>query len=622
MKRFKKIMALVIAMAMVLGMMSMTAFAGDPPTTGSITITDSADGTVTGTELTGRTFNAYRILNATEVFDENGNMTGVAYTIPNATVRAALAAKFLTDDQDTTDVDEKEKGENETDAQYETRIIDAINTAATADVEQTAKDLLKIAKDSGLTPEVITGGTAKTGLPFGYYVIEDVTSSAKENVSAVMLDTNTPDVEIKVKATKPSLEKKIDEGTTEGAIDDEDVEYDNHRVGDTVPYVLESSIPEMTGYTKYYYIITDTLSKGLTFNDDVVIKVTKPAVEDDPATEAIETADAVVRTLVKDTDYTLTTTTNDDGSTSIEIVFKDFYNKEKAHAGEEMVITYSATVNGDAVIGTEGNPNTAQLIYSNNPNTTVDHDDDNEDKPKDITVIGHTPEQKTFTYVTGLKLKKVDPSGKALAGATFELSGNLNKVEVLKAEKYVQDEAGTYFALKDGTYTTTDPTTLNTEAENYEATIAKYVDPTGATKFKKTTVTEKTASGDPKTVSETTDAAGTIIFDGMGDGKFTLTETQEPTGYNKLATPIEFTVNWAAPATNSTECAWTVTDVTTGYNVTFDAASGEFSITVENHTGQELPSTGGIGTTIFYVVGALLVLGAGVVLITRRRMDA
>ena len=122
-------MALVIAMAMVLGMMSMSAFAAEPPTTGSITITGSEDGTVTGTELTGRTFNAYRILNATEVFDEDSNMTGVAYTIPNATVRAALAAKFLTDDQDTTDVDEKEKGENETDAQYDARIIAAILAA-------------------------------------------------------------------------------------------------------------------------------------------------------------------------------------------------------------------------------------------------------------------------------------------------------------------------------------------------------------------------------------------------------------------------------------------------------------------------------------------------------------
>ena len=76
-------MALVIAMVMTLAMVLPT-FAADPPTTGSITITASADGTVSGEELTGRTFNAYRILDATEVFDENNNMTGVAYTIPSA----------------------------------------------------------------------------------------------------------------------------------------------------------------------------------------------------------------------------------------------------------------------------------------------------------------------------------------------------------------------------------------------------------------------------------------------------------------------------------------------------------------------------------------------------------
>ena len=58
------------------------------------------------------------------------------------------------------------------------------------------------------------------------------------------------------------------------------------------------------------------------------------------------------------------------------------------------------------------------------------------------------------------------------------------------------------------------------------------------------------------------------------------------------------------------------------YNVTGADATAAVEISVENNSGTELPSTGGIGTTIFYVVGALLVIGAGVVLVTRRRMDA
>ena len=106
----KKILALVVAVMMLLSMCA--AFAADP-TNGTITITNSADGKVIASE---RTFTAYRILNATEVFGdgEDKPATGIAYTIPNAAAVTALATKFLTDD-DATTVNEKEKGENETD---------------------------------------------------------------------------------------------------------------------------------------------------------------------------------------------------------------------------------------------------------------------------------------------------------------------------------------------------------------------------------------------------------------------------------------------------------------------------------------------------------------------------
>ena len=605
MKHIKKALTLALALAMVLSMSVFCVYAA-APTTGTITIENSADGTV---DASTRSFKAYRILDATEVFGDGDDKpaTGYAYSFPNATVKAAMADKFLPEGQ-------KEKAEGETDIQYEARIIEAVRAAgAQATIEQTAKDLLKIAKDAGLTPVELTGGTASGQLPFGYYVIEDVTDPAEENVSAVMLDTNNPNVTIKVKASKPSLDKKIDEGATTGEIDTTDLEYDNHRIGDSVPYVLETNIPEMTGYTKYFFVLNDTLSKGLTFNNDVVIKAIKAAEE--------EGGDPTVRTLAKDTDYTVATVTNDDGSTGLEIVFKDFYNKEKDHAGEKLVITYSATVNADAVIGVAGNPNKAELIFSSNPNTTSSGDPDNPDKPGPTDITGTTPKVQTFTYVTGLKLKKVDPQGNPLEGATFELSGNLNKVEVIKGEKYVEDENGTYFALKDGSYTTVNPTSLDPEAENYDEVIAKYKDPTGATKYSKTAVDEKTASGSPKKVSETTGANGIIIFDGMGDGTFTLTETQAPTGYNPLD-PISFKVTWTAPATEgSTECSWSVSDVTSPHQVTFNAETGEFEITVENQTGTELPSTGGIGTIIFYVLGSLLVVGCGIVLISRKRMQ-
>lgn len=632
MKKFKKMMALALAMVMTLSM-SISVFAATGKSTsttkGSITMDTSADQSV---PAAGKTFKAYKLLDVTYDGDK------YAYTVPStpAALLSTLATAF----------EVPTKTATESDIAYNQKVVKAIETAAKADVEAAAKKLLKAAKDAGVSATTINGATAATGLDLGYYVIEDVTTTGDnaKPVSAVALTTTDPDVTIKVKATKPGIEKKIDEGSAEavaddpdtaedeskeavaagnGAIDAEDPEYDVHKIGDTVPYVLETTIPEMTGYTKYFFNVNDTLSKGLTFNNDVVIKAIKAgAAEDDPETDVDETEE-VVRTLARGTDYTYTATANDDG-TALAIVFTDFLNKEKAHAGEKIVITYSATVNADAVIGVAGNPNTVKLVYSNNPNITPDSDTDIPG-PKDQDIVSETPEEQTFTYVTGIKLLKKDASTKnPLAGAEFTLSGNLNKVEVVKAEKYVADnETGTFYKLTDGTYTTTDPTTLDENATGYSELIAKYEDPTGATKYKKTTVTEKTASGDPKAVAETTDANGVIIFDGMGDGTFTLSETGVPEGYNALTDPIQFKVNWTAPTGTSTNCTWEVADVTpSNYQIAFNAQSGGFEVTILNEKGAILPSTGGMGTTILYILGTILVLGAGILLVTRRRMSA
>jgi len=613
MKKFSKIMAVILTLTM---MFSFAGIAAADPVKGSIQMEDSQDGSVAASS---KTFNAYKVLDVT-YSGEN-----FSYSIPAepAGLKAALASAF----------EVTEKGNSETDEAYAQRIVKAIETAANNNVEATAKTLLQVAKDAKVAAQAINGATKKTGLDLGYYVIEDSTTGTNARpVAAIGLTTTHPDATIKVKATKPTLEKKIDEGSTTGAIDPADVVYDNHRVGDKVPYILKTTIPEMTGYTKYFFNINDTLSKGLTFDDNVVIKVTKaaytePAYTDEEGIEhdAVEHP-AVTRTLT-DADYSVSYSTDAvTGETAVEIIFKDFYNKEKDHAGEEVIITYSATINADAVIGVEGNPNTAKLIYSNNPNEEQKPDDDNQDKPHKDTVTGVTPEQQTRTYVTGVKLIKFSNEGSTenpLAGATFELSGNLTKVEITKAEKYVEDANGTWFALKDGSYTEQDPTRLDAQAENYRELLAKYQDPTGATKFKKATVTEKTASGTPKAVSDTTDENGFIVFDGMGDGKFTITETEAPEGYNKLTSPIEFEAEWVAPTSQSTDCQWKVKDnsVTEGYDVTYNSTTGEFEIKIENKTGTELPATGGVGTTIFYIAGSMMVIGAAVLMVTRRRMS-
>ena len=98
--------------------------------------------------------------------------------------------------------------------------------------------------------------------------------------------------------------------------------------------------------------------------------------------------------------------------------------------------------------------------------------------------------------------------------------------------------------------------------------------------------------------SKTTDSTGAASFDGLADGTYYLEETAAPAGYNKLTQPVEVTVNGG--------------DTESKLSVTAEVA---------NNTGALLPSTGGMGTTIFYVLGSVLVLAAVVLLVTKKRMS-
>lgn len=100
----------------------------------------------------------------------------------------------------------------------------------------------------------------------------------------------------------------------------------------------------------------------------------------------------------------------------------------------------------------------------------------------------------------------------------------------------------------------------------------------------------------------TTDGAGAASFTGLADGSYFLLETKAPSGYNLLPAPVSVTIN-GADATAENLGPLDVTKV------------------VENSTGPEMPSTGGIGTTIFYIAGGILLIGAGVLLVVRKRMS-
>jgi len=424
----------------------------------------------------------------------------------------------------------------------------------------------------------------------GYYLVKEKTAASEENpISLNLLKVVGADASINAKEDLPSLTKEIDE---KGG-----VAANTASVGDVVPFIIKSRVPDMTGYTKYFFVLNDTLSAGLTYNDDISITVGGDTV-------AAE-------------DYSVTKT----GTTNLEIVFKDFYGNYNDDTNDEIVVKYTATVNNNADMTQAGNVNTAQLTYSNNPNETATPDSTNTDKPGPGAPTGQTPQIKTVTYVTQIDILKTKADGSTpLAGATFTLDGYLKTAVASSGEYFVKTDGSeaagteTYYRLNDGTYKLVSEFVAGTD-EYYDSTT--------------TTYKKVAASAVPETSKihkeVTTTSDGKINFAGLGEGTYIITETAAPGGSNKLEQPI--TVVITASGVTITGCTWnkTVTDpngaTTAGDFVQGDATTqSKLPMTIVNREGSALPSTGGIGTKLFYLFGSLLVAGSVVLLVTKKRM--
>lgn len=408
-----------------------------------------------------------------------------------------------------------------------------------------------------------------TGLKDGYYFVNEADmSNANNNAYTKFMLQVVGDTTVAAKADVPTIDKSFAEGGNQG----------DASIGDEINFKLTSKVPNMDGYDKYFFVVHDTLSTGLSFKEgSVAVKV---------GTE----------TLTPNDDFTVT-----HSNQTLKIVLNDFIQYKESQPNANIEITYTATLNENAVVGVEDNPNDVYLVYSNNPN--VVYEGDNE--PSGDDPVGETPHDRTYTYVTGLELKKVDADGNALTGAQFQLSGTtLNTVLVYK-DQFTLDDEGTYWKLKDGTYTTTAPSGND---ELYESTTDKYT---------RERVKDTVQNAGTTNATGTVGDDGILRFDGLSAGTYTITEMVAPDGYNLLDEPIQITISWSAPSTEGGDCTWTVSGVQ-GATV----QNGIITMTIENDKGSTLPETGGIGTTIFYVVGGILVVGAGVLLVAKKRMNA
>ncbi len=442
--------------------------------------------------------------------------------------------------------------------------------------------------------EVAKGETAKSGdiagLTTGYYLIKDKADSLA-NLEGAYTDfvlQLVNNVEVDAKADAPGIDKKITDKDGTNPRDGETAS-----IGDTVYYQLTSKVPDMAGYKTYYFIAGDKMCDGLTFLDDVSVKIGENDLED--------TAFYVNQP-------------GRDGKT-FEVVLKNFI-QYKDLKDEPITITYSALLNENCDRTIAGNPNEVDLLFSNDPNYDYkgkpsDNPDEpnNPDEPGPNEPTGKTPKSETKVYTTGIRVLKLDESKKPLTGAKFKLTGAGTTAVISLQSKFEEDAAGTYYKLANGTYTTTKPTEKTKALYESDKTY-KLVEDEESVEM----VAAATESGE---IEAWVDKDGYLVFSGLGDGEYTIQETEAPNGYNIDNTEYKVTIT-SAPTFEAPNWKVNGKDVTPAADNSWTVFTQE----IINKKGIILPSTGGIGTVVFYVVGSLLIAGAVVLFVNKKKKAA
>lgn len=496
MKKMKKLLSLVLTVAMVVAM-GVTVFA-DSSNTYSVSIKEAKG---------GHTYSAYQIFSGKleeQTLSDVEWGSGVNTTAINDGKTLIQAINTINGFASCTDAKSVAK---------------ALDGKTSAVVDQFAKvvDKYLATAAAGTATAPADGKYTISGLSAGYYFVKDTANISGNDAQTKFIVEVLGNKEVDPKSSVPTVEKKVKEtndtaGTTTGWQDAAD--YD---IGDDVPFQLTGTMPStLADYDTYSYTFTDTLSAGLTRNNDVKVYLVNG--EDK-------------------TDVTTAFTISNEVDNKFTVSCDNVKGIEGVTVNSKFVVEYTAKLNENAVIGSVGNPNKVDLTFSNNPNGEG---------------TGKTPEDKVIVFTYKIVANKVDENNQPLEGAGFTLYKIVNGKEVQVGNEI-----------------------------------------TGVTTF---------------------------VFNGTDAGEYVLKETTVPAKYNK-AEDLHFTVN-ATYDTNSADPK--LTDLSVTGNNTFNTSitgenDGSATTTIVNKKGSVLPSTGGIGTTIFYVIGGILMVGAGVILVSRRR---
>ena len=520
-KLVSRFMAVLMAMVMILSM-RMTAFAEVAPK-GTLTVNNT---------VAGKTLDLYQIFTATKSGDN------VAYTLNSAYEGFFKNNTRISGSESLTGEALSEAAYNYVKNQVGKNGSDGV--AFAKDILGWILKNISTVTDTHKTATTGAGTTVISDLEYGYYVVyplgatDTSTAPGNETVKSVasLVSVTGNDATVNMKSNYPTVVKKVN-----------DKNADDVNIGDEVTYTLTSKVPDMTGYTSYVFNFKDTLSAGLTFKE-----ITSVTVGD-------TTINKVEAGQEENNTYTLT----QDGQ-KITITMNNFLASNANKAGEEIKVTYTATLNKDAVTGFNPNTNKATVEYSNKPGT----DDKGESEPSKVDV--HTFDFTIFKYYLKNQNNKDDKTG--LANAEFEL---------YKANGEVAGDKVNIKKVTEGEYRVATPE---------EAAIKG---------FKSDVIVSGTN--------------GRVLVKGLDAGTYYLRETKAPDGYNKLLSDIKVEIKPVYDNSTGKLKSYTVDytyngNKTQGTVITSQDNSPE--VAVENKTGAQLPSTGS--------KGALMVTLAGIVL--------
>lgn len=525
----KRVFAAAAAIATVFGLAATTVATANAADNATLTVS------TTDAKFAGKTVNAYKMFSATV----SGDGKAVSYTLTdewkpffeNSTASGLTGATNENVNDKANDYVSKLQGEDL--VAFATK---ASNWAQTKTNNITADATATVSKNAATDGKYTA---TFTGLDYGYYVVAvpGATLADAKGQYAALVRVHSTTVGVDIKGDLPTVDKKVQvNGTGQNATD--------AKIGDTLKFTLASTIPDMSAYNTYTFNFKDTLSKGLTFGQVDSVKVGDTA-------------------LTTDTDYTVATAPADNGKTLLTVTMKNFKNQQ-ANVGKKITVTYTATLNKDAVVGGAGNVNSATIQYSNNPSTNGT----GESEPSKVRV---------FTYgftVDKYTGKNYDDTATRLAGAEFTLA----------------HKGGTAISFVK---------VADSATQNAVYRVAK-ADEAGAT----TTIT--------------TPANGKVEFRGLENGEYTLTETKAPAGYNKLASAIGVKVHGQNNGTDTTHATVTITYNNDNNGSNYDQTASNGVIPVRNKSGVTLPGTGGMGTIAFTVIG-VLVIALGVAWTLKRK---